>query len=80
VKWSDLSLDEARRIARRLRVKASHTGLQERVNHYVVIARSIPGLSEPITYIDGGSIIVDFSEIFWELLKAAGTEDRSLRE
>jgi len=78
VKWGDLSLDEARRTARRLRAKVSYTGLQERVNHYVVIARSIPGLSEPVMSIGEGSIAVDFSEIFWGLLKAA--EDRGPRE
>ncbi len=70
VKWADITIAEARKEAARLAEKAKRTGLQERLNHYVVIARKVEGVSDP--YIkEGGALIVDFTNALPELRKLA---------
>ncbi len=59
VKWASLDLSEAIREARHLADKARRTGLQERTNHYVVVAKEVRGLREPYT-VEGGVRVVDF--------------------
>lgn len=68
VKWSELTVNEALNIIKKLRVRSGRTGLQEGVNYYVVIAKRIKDSKEPIMRL-GNEVITDFIGVTKELIK-----------
>ncbi len=73
VKWSDLDLREAKRVARDLEGKASGSGLQKPSNTYAVIARRVENCKPvcregPYAYIDALNLL--------ELLRASSSSSR----
>lgn len=70
VKWADITVAEARKEAARLAEKARKTGLQERLNHYVIVARRVEGVGDPHIE-EGGAVIVDFINALPELRRLA---------
>lgn len=57
VKWSKLNHGEVLREARQLADRARRTGLQERTNHYAIVAMEVGGLEEPYTEKEGVVVI-----------------------
>ena len=62
-KWSDMTIQEARKLLAQLEDKAGRTGLQSPVNQYLIIARTIKGTSSPIVVLDEQRAIIDYSRI-----------------
>ncbi len=68
-KWSDIDLEEARRILSALEKKSSKTGLMGPRNYYVVVARRVRDLDKPFTALDEARIVADYSLIMETLRK-----------
>ncbi len=71
VRWADASTREAIKEAARLEEKARRTGLQERLNHFVVIYRSIEDSDEAVTK-EGGYVLIDFVRLLPRLKELVG--------
>ncbi len=66
VKWSDISMGDARRIIKELERKSLRTGMLSPVNYYIVVARGIRDLDKPdkpLIRIDENRYIIDFTTL-----------------
>ncbi len=68
-KWSNIDLEEARRILSALEKKSSKTGLTGPRNYYAVVARRIRDLDKPFTALDEARMVADYSLIMKTLRK-----------
>jgi len=68
-KWSDIDLEDARRLLSALEKKSSKTGLAGPRNHYVVVARRVKDLDKPFTALDEARIVADYSLVMETLRK-----------
>ncbi len=59
-KWDALSLREAKAVLKMLEAKARKTGLMERRNLYIVVAKEIVDAEEPVTRLDEARILVSY--------------------
>ena len=61
-KWSTIDLGEAKRILVELERKSAKTGLASPKNYYVVVARSVEGISSAFERLDEARIVADYSK------------------
>ncbi len=71
-KWSDMSLAEAERLLRGLEARAAHTGLQQARNYYILVARRVEGLEEPVEWLDEARAVASYEKL-WPLIASSAS-------